>query len=96
MIAKSLNKIFNTSDYPPQLIENDVVFCRKLNVSECKLSEENDKFVLHIYNPMGHRVEHLVRVPIKKLKNEHDILLLNSKAQSLDFDVVDIADHVKV
>lgn len=95
LIAKSLNKIYNSSNYSPLLVENDVEFCKKLNVSECKVTEEENKFVLHLYNPVAHNVEHLIRLPVKQLKNENDILLLNSQSQRIPFDVVDIAEHVK-
>ena len=80
LIAKSLNKIYNSSNYSPLLVENDVEFCKKLNVSECRVTEEENKFVIHLYNPVAHPVDHLVRLPVKQLNNENDILLLNSKA----------------
>lgn len=95
LIAKSLNKIYNSSNYSPLLVENDVEFCKKLNVSECRVTEEENKFVIHLYNPVAHPVDHLVRLPVKQLNNENDILLLNSKGQRIQFDVVDIAEYVK-
>ena len=96
LISVALNKLYNTTNYSPQLTENQVEFCRKLNVSECKLTEEENKFVIHLYNPMAHSFQHPVRLPIKDLNNENSLLLLNSKGQQVAFDVVDIAEHVKV
>ena len=95
LIVKSLDKIYNSSNYNSQLIENEVEFCKKLNVSECKLTEEENKFVIHLYNPLAHSINHLIRLPIKHLRNENEILLLNSKSQQVTFDLVDIADHIK-
>lgn len=96
LISQSLDKIYNSSNYSPQLTANKVEFCRKLNVSECSVSEQNNKFVVHLYNPLSHSIQHLVRLPVKDLKNENDIVLMNSSGQKISFEVVDIADHVKV
>jgi len=95
LIAKSLDKIHNSTNYSPQLVERPVEFCKKLNVSECQLTEEENKFVVHLYNPVAHQVQYLVRLPVKHLRNEDDILLLNSRGQSVPFDVVDISERVK-
>lgn len=38
--------------------------CLKLNVSECRISEENDNFILTVYNPSSQFVNHYVRIPI--------------------------------
>ena len=39
-------------------------FCPMLNVTECKVSETNDKFVVNVYNPLGRSVDKIVRLPI--------------------------------
>jgi len=95
LISKALDKLHNSTIYSPQLVENEVEFCKKLNVSECKLSEEEHKFVLHLYNPVSHTVNHLVRLPVTNLKNENSVDILNSKNEKLEFELVDIPDHVK-
>ena len=35
-----------------------------LNVTECKVSETSDKFVVNVYNPLGRSVDKIVRLPI--------------------------------
>ncbi|KAM4888684.1 lysosomal alpha-mannosidase [Thomomys bottae] len=39
-------------------------FCRSLNVSVCPLTQETSRFQVFIYNPLGRKVDHMVRLPI--------------------------------
>jgi len=39
--------------------------CLQLNVSKCKISEKEDRFVVTVYNPLSHSVSHFVRIPIQ-------------------------------
>uniref|UniRef100_T1IVT5 Alpha-mannosidase n=1 Tax=Strigamia maritima TaxID=126957 RepID=T1IVT5_STRMM len=40
------------------------VFCNKLNVSECHVTEQNDQFVVTVYNPIGRQFLHYLRIPV--------------------------------
>ena len=39
--------------------------CLQLNVSKCKISETEDRFVVTVYNPLSHNVSHFVRLPVQ-------------------------------
>jgi hypothetical protein len=39
--------------------------CLQLNVSKCKISETEDRFVVTVYNPLSHTVSHFVRLPVQ-------------------------------
>ena len=41
----------------------DVKFCQ-LNISQCDVSENSDRFVVNVYNPLARHVDHYVRVPV--------------------------------
>ncbi|XP_063218201.1 lysosomal alpha-mannosidase-like [Bacillus rossius redtenbacheri] len=39
--------------------------CLLLNISQCDVSEQNDDFVVTVYNPLSRPVSHYVRLPVK-------------------------------
>nr|XP_048290616.1 lysosomal alpha-mannosidase isoform X1 [Myodes glareolus] len=39
-------------------------FCRELNISICPVSQESEHFQITIYNPLGRKVKHMVRLPV--------------------------------
>ena len=39
-------------------------FCLQLNISQCDVSETNDRFVVNAYNPKAQRVSQFIRVPV--------------------------------
>ncbi|XP_048198391.1 lysosomal alpha-mannosidase isoform X2 [Perognathus longimembris pacificus] len=41
-------------------------FCRSLNVSICPLTQKTSHFQVIIYNPLGRKVDHMVRLPISE------------------------------
>ncbi|KAJ4433196.1 hypothetical protein ANN_15453 [Periplaneta americana] len=57
---KSLNQLIS------QDASNNVeVFnCLELNVSSCDVTENQEKFVVTVYNPLSHEVNHFVRLPV--------------------------------
>lgn len=40
--------------------------CLLLNISKCDISEQNEKFVVTLYNPLAHSTFQYVRIPISK------------------------------
>lgn len=38
--------------------------CSNLNISTCEISENNDKFIVTVYNPLAHSTFQYVRVPV--------------------------------
>ncbi|XP_046293708.1 lysosomal alpha-mannosidase isoform X1 [Marmota monax] len=41
-------------------------FCRDLNISICPLSQKSASFQVILYNPLGRKVDHMVRLPVSK------------------------------
>ena len=39
-------------------------FCDELNITECSVTETNDKIAVTLYNPIARSVSHYVRVPV--------------------------------
>ncbi|XP_041505823.1 lysosomal alpha-mannosidase isoform X1 [Microtus oregoni] len=39
-------------------------FCRELNISVCPVSQNSEHFQVTIYNPLGRKVNHMVRLPV--------------------------------
>ncbi|XP_069699537.1 lysosomal alpha-mannosidase-like [Periplaneta americana] len=42
----------------------EVFNCLELNVSSCDLTENQEKYVVTVYNPLSHEVDHFVRLPV--------------------------------
>ena len=40
-------------------------FCHLLNVSQCHVSEDNNRFVMNVYNPLSREVSRPIRLPVK-------------------------------
>uniref|UniRef100_A0A8C2N314 Alpha-mannosidase n=1 Tax=Cricetulus griseus TaxID=10029 RepID=A0A8C2N314_CRIGR len=41
-------------------------FCRELNISICPVSQKSENFQVTIYNPLGRKVKHMVRLPVSE------------------------------
>ncbi|KAI4469630.1 alpha-mannosidase [Holotrichia oblita] len=56
----------NPTQQNPQLDVPELNFqsCLLANISECKITEESDKFVVTVYNPLSRNVTHYVRLPV--------------------------------
>ena len=52
--------------------DNSIRFgaCLQLNISSCNLTENNQKFVVTIYNPTSQPLSTYVRLPVKKTSYE--------------------------
>ncbi|KAI4469648.1 alpha-mannosidase [Holotrichia oblita] len=69
IVAKTaLGKLvsINPTQQNPQLDVPELNFqsCLLANISECKITEESDKFVVTVYNPLSRNVTHYVRLPV--------------------------------
>ena len=45
-----------------------VSYCQ-LNVSQCSISETNDRFVVNVYNSVARNVDKYIRIPITSVTN---------------------------
>lgn len=46
------------------------VSCLNLNISDCSVSENSEKFILNVYNPLSHPTNQNVRVPVSAFNYE--------------------------
>lgn len=51
-----------TGNQPAKLPE--MTFCLQLNVSQCQVTENEDRFVVTAYNPRSQKVSSYVRLPV--------------------------------
>lgn len=71
-IQNSLNQLTIDSNYTDVFPEDrfdpkfkfDFASCADLNISSCDVTENSNKFVVTIYNPIAHSVHQNVRIPI--------------------------------
>nr|BAE42288.1 unnamed protein product [Mus musculus] len=51
-------------------------FCRELNISICPVSQTSERFQVTLYNPLGRKVDQMVRLPVYEgnfiVKDPHD------------------------
>lgn len=40
--------------------------CSLLNISQCEISEENDQFIVTLYNPLAHSIFDYIRLPVSE------------------------------
>ncbi|KAF5918545.1 hypothetical protein HPG69_006885 [Diceros bicornis minor] len=64
--------------------KEDFEFCRDLNVSVCPLSQTAESFQVTIYNPLGRKVDWMVRLPVGK----HVFLVRDPSGTVVPSDVV--------
>ena len=70
------------------------MFCDDLNITECSVTETNDKIAVTLYNPIARSVSHYVRVPVNG--NNFKVFDSNGKqvSQTSLFDVSDAVKHL--
>ncbi|EPY83529.1 Lysosomal alpha-mannosidase precursor isoform 2-like protein [Camelus ferus] len=64
--------------------KEDFTFCRELNISVCPLSQTAKSFQVTIYNPLGRKVDWMVRLPVSK----HVFLVRDPNGTTVPSDVV--------
>lgn len=42
--------------------------CENLNISQCDITEQEDAVIINLYNPIGRKMSHYIRVPLKSDK----------------------------
>ncbi|XP_016074137.1 PREDICTED: lysosomal alpha-mannosidase isoform X2 [Miniopterus natalensis] len=64
--------------------KEEFAFCRNLNISLCPLSQTEKRFQVTIYNPLGRKVNWMVRLPV----NKHVFLVKDPSGTVVPSDVV--------
>ena len=73
------------SQKPPQ-----AQFCPLMNITECSVTENTEKFVVNVYNPLGRNVSKILRLPVPN----PGYLIKNSLGQVLESQVMPIPEPV--
>lgn len=63
-IKSVLNQLTTRQTNNPELNPFSFTLCPSLNVSSCDVSEKSDKFIVTVYNPLGHSAFEYIRVPV--------------------------------
>lgn len=66
--------------------KKDFAFCHKLNISICPLTQTAETFQVIVYNPLGRKVDWMVRLPVSK----HVYLVRDPGGKTVPSDVVTI------
>ena len=59
VISKAVQKEFDS------VLDQNFEFCHLLNISQCHVTEESDKFVVSIYNPLPREISRPIRLPVR-------------------------------
>ncbi|CAG2170825.1 unnamed protein product [Oppiella nova] len=85
VVNQSLNTLIAKSD--PTLNQ---LFCNALNVSACAVTEGTDNLAVTIYNPFGHNVNPVIRLPV----TTKNYKVLDPKGKDVKSDIVPIPPAV--
>ncbi|CAL1684554.1 unnamed protein product [Lasius platythorax] len=89
MISEAVGKWSGLANEPSV----KVFTCLELNISSCAFSEQNDMFIVVVYNPLSRPVSTYVRLPVKE--NSYSVLSLNDDGLFQDMQMVPIPERVQ-
>lgn len=98
-IKESLNQL-TIDDYNSEIprvegsdpkISFDYANCADLNISSCFITEDSEKFVVTLYNPLAHSTFQYVRVPV----SDGEYQVLDYRNVSVSSQLVSIPDEVQ-
>ena len=46
------------------ILDENFQFCHSLNISQCHVTEENNNFVVNVYNPLSREISRPIRLPV--------------------------------
>ncbi|XP_055848477.1 lysosomal alpha-mannosidase isoform X1 [Episyrphus balteatus] len=94
----ALNKIATGEDAPPK--ENDpkkrdykfeFKSCDLLNISSCDISEQSNRFILTLYNPLSHSTFEYIRVPV----SGHNYEVNDYREVAIESQIVPIPESIR-
>ncbi|CAH1405830.1 unnamed protein product [Nezara viridula] len=62
VVQEALMKIMKKQDD----LKTELQSCLLLNISSCEPTEKSKRFVVTLYNPLSHKVDYLVKIPVAK------------------------------
>lgn len=78
-------------EHPPAHYEFEFSSCLGLNISKCETTEEDDNFIVTLYNPLPHSTFQYVRLPV----TSEFWSIRDYRNVAVEFQVVPIPDPVK-
>lgn len=91
VISESLSKLIDSASGGSKLNANSVHFCDYLNISSCAATETNKSYVVALYNPLGHQVQHTLRLPA----HSTHFYTVKSENKDISASLVEIPEGVK-
>lgn len=91
-IRETLNQLSNPEEISNEGLKFEYKSCASLNISSCDVSENSEKFMVTIYNPLAHSTNQYVRIPIAD--NEYEIL--NNENVVVTSQIVSIPSEVRI
>jgi len=88
VIKRSYNYLKNKNNST----NDSEVFCNLLNITDCGVTESNDKIAVTLYNPIARPVSQYISIPV--VNNNHKVYESNGQAVSHSA-IVSISDAVK-
>ncbi|XP_005189989.1 lysosomal alpha-mannosidase isoform X2 [Musca domestica] len=96
--ARSVLNVLVEGDSPrpkrygaPRPFKFEFKTCSLLNISSCDVSEQSERFVLTLYNPLGHTTDEYVRLPVPDV----NYVVKDYKDVVLDIQYVPVAEPVQ-
>lgn len=65
--------------------------CPELNISSCSISENSEKFMVTLYNPLAHSTFQYVRIPV----TDGDYDVMDYRNVTVDFQIVSIPEQIQ-
>ncbi|KAL7642572.1 UNVERIFIED_CONTAM: hypothetical protein RMT77_007133 [Armadillidium vulgare] len=91
LLSEGFRKMTQSSNSVPKCTE--YVYCPLLNISSCQFTEDQQSFVVNIYNPVSRVISSYVRIPIIKPVNYE---ILNEKEEKIEYNVIPLPKEVKL
>lgn len=93
-----LNHLTTGEEPQPSQLENhnkdyrfDFQSCGLLNISICNISEENERFIVTLYNTLSHATQEYVRIPVPDI----NYIIEDYRAVTIDHQIVPIPEAVQ-
>ncbi|KAB7502024.1 Lysosomal alpha-mannosidase [Armadillidium nasatum] len=91
LLSEGFRKMTQSSNSVPKCTE--YVYCPLLNISSCPFTEDQQSFVVNIYNPVSRVISSYVRIPIIKPVHYE---ILNEKEEKIEYNVIPLPKEVKL
>lgn len=89
-VEPNILKRYRPAGYDPN-IQFDFSTCANLNISACEISENSERFVVTVYNPMAHSTYQYIRVPVTKT----DFEVMDYRNVPIESQIVSIPNEIR-